>query len=114
MEVRGVRVPENAWVFDTGPLRNFAMQGWLGVLRFLAEDRPVYVPQSVERELKQAGEIFPAVRAVLEADWIQVHRTFDDDFSKAFAHYADRLIADGKNQGECGYSPWASFTSAKW
>jgi hypothetical protein len=29
-----VSVPEDAWVFDTGPLRHFAIHGWLGVLRF--------------------------------------------------------------------------------
>ena len=34
-------VPENALVFDTGPLRHFAINGWLGVLRFIAGERPV-------------------------------------------------------------------------
>ncbi|GHJ10325.1 hypothetical protein TPA0907_46920 [Micromonospora humidisoli] len=95
-------VPENALVFDTGPLRHFAQQGWLGVLRFLAEDRPVYVPDSVERELQRAVEQVPAARAVLDADWIKVHRSTDVGFAEAFAHYADRLVVDGRNIGECG------------
>ncbi|KWV32631.1 nucleotide-binding protein [Micromonospora rifamycinica] len=95
-------VPENALVFDTGPLRHFAKQGWLGVLRFLAEGRPVYIPDSVERELNRAVEHVAAARAVLDADWIHVHRSTDFDFIEAFAHYDDRLVADGKNLGECG------------
>ncbi|MEV6632294.1 hypothetical protein AB0M54_16250 [Actinoplanes sp. NPDC051470] len=95
-------VPEQALVFDTGPMRHFAIQGWLGVLRFLAGERPVYIPDSVERELDQAIEHVSAARAVLDAGWIQVYRSTSSDFLKAFARYADRLVADGKNVGECG------------
>ena len=95
-------VPDNAWVFDTGPLRHFAIQGWLGVLRFLAGERPVYIPDSVERELDSAADHVPATRAVLDADWIHIHRSTSHDFSEAFAHYVDRLVVDGKNLGECG------------
>jgi predicted nucleic acid-binding protein len=97
-----VTVPNNAWVFDTGPLRHFAMQGWLGVLRFLAGAHPVYIPDSVERELYDAAEHVSAARAVLDAGWINVHRSTSRDFIEAFAHYADRLVAGGKNLGECG------------
>jgi predicted nucleic acid-binding protein len=97
-----VTVPGNAWVFDTGPLRHFAIQGWLGVLRFLAADRPVYIPDTVERELDNAAEHAPAARAALDAGWIRVHRSTNPDFVKAFAHYTDRLVVDGKNLGECG------------
>ena len=95
-------VPDNAWVFDTGPLRHFAMQGWLGVLRFLAGGRPVYIPDSVERELDNAAERVSTVRAVLDADWIHVHRSTSIDFGAAFAHYADRLAVGEMNLGECG------------
>ncbi|MFV2017325.1 nucleotide-binding protein [Micromonospora sp. LOL_023] len=95
-------VPDSAWVFDTGPLRHFASQGWLGVLRFLAEGRPVYIPDSVERELNESAEYLSSVRAVLDADWIQVHRSTDPAFGEAFAHYVDRLVVGTKNRGECG------------
>jgi predicted nucleic acid-binding protein len=97
-----VTVSNNAWVFDAGPLRHFAIQGWLGVVRFLAGDRPVYIPDSVERELDDAVQRFPAVRAVLDADWINVYRSTSIDFVEAFARFADRLVVDGKNLGECG------------
>src|SRR6185369_5052698 len=98
LEIRFVTVPDNAWVFDTGPLRHFAIQGWLGVLRFLAGQRPVYIPDSVERELNDAAEHASAVRSVLDADWIMVHRSTDVVFNGAFSHYVDRLVVNGKNQ----------------
>ena len=89
-------------VFDTGPLRHFATQGWLGVLRFLAAGRPIYLPESVERELNDAIAHVPAVRTILDADWIKVHRTTDAEFSKVFAAYHSRLVVGTKNRGECG------------
>lgn len=95
-------VPENAWVFDTGPLRHFAIHGWLGVLRFLAGERPVYIPESIERELDDAANHVSATRAVLDAGWIHVDRSTDHDLVAAFAHYADRLVVGDKNRGECG------------
>ena len=97
-----MNVPEDAWVFDTGPLRHFAIQGWLGVLRFLAGERPVFIPQSVERELSEAIEHESAVRSVLEADWINVYKADSIDYTLAFAHYESRLVAGRKNIGECG------------
>lgn len=95
-------VPEDAWVFDTGPLRHFTAQGWLGVLRFLADGRPVFIPDSVERELVEAAKHVSAVHGALEADWIHVHRSSSPEYIAAFAHYRDRMVANGKNLGECG------------
>ncbi|MFT4218751.1 MAG: nucleotide-binding protein [Micropruina sp.] len=89
-------------VFDTGPLRHFAVQGWLGVLKFIAAGRTVVVPESVEDELDHQTHEQPAIRQVLSADWITVDRRSDIDFLIAFATYEDRLVADGKNRGECG------------
>lgn len=95
-------VQEDALVFDTGPLRHFAAQGWLGVLRFLAGERPVYIPDSVERELRLSAGHVSAVRAVLEADWVRVYRSSSHDYLAAFSEYRDRLVVNGKNLGECG------------
>lgn len=95
-------VPDNALVFDTGPLRHFAMGGWLGVLRFLAADRPVYIPDIVERELDRTTEHVSAARAVLDAGWIRVDRSDNPDFNEALADYAGRLVVGGRNLGECG------------
>ncbi|MGV0796086.1 hypothetical protein ABQF26_03910 [Mycolicibacterium elephantis] len=95
-------VPSNSLVFDTGPLRHFAVQSWLGVLKFIAGPNPVYIPDSVEIELNVAAEEIPAVRSVLGAEWITVHRSSDLEFAMAFSRYEDRLVAGGKNRGECG------------
>ncbi|MFJ4365361.1 nucleotide-binding protein [Streptomyces sp. WAC 05379] len=95
-------VPESAWVFDTGPLRHFAAQGWLGVLRFLAGERRIYIPDTVERELHEAADHLPAVRQALDVDWIHVHRLTSLEDVEKFSRYHDRLVADGRNTGECG------------
>ncbi|MGV0581391.1 hypothetical protein ABQE57_22255 [Mycolicibacterium elephantis] len=89
-------------MFDTGPLRHFAAQGWLGVLQFLAEGRPVFIPDVVERELSEAVQHVTAVQSVLEADWIDVYRSTDYEYLQAFSSYADRLVSGTKNLGECG------------
>jgi hypothetical protein len=114
VELCVVTVPNNAWVFDTGPLRHFAMQGWLGVLRFLAGAHPVYIPDSVERELYDAAEHVSAARAVLDAGWINVHRSTSRDFIEAFAHYPIGWSPAVRTWANAGLSPWAKSTSVKW
>lgn len=95
-------VPSNALVFDTGPLRHFAVQSWLGPLKFLTSANRVYIPESVEVELNEAAGYEPTVRAAVEAEWITTFTTTDLAFTLAFSRYEDRLVADGKNRGECG------------
>jgi predicted nucleic acid-binding protein len=97
-----VNTESDALVFDTGPLRHFAVQGWLGVLKFLAGDRPVLIPESVEVELKRQAHDLPVVHQVLDAPWITVDRSGDLPFLMAFARYEDRLVERGENRGECG------------
>jgi predicted nucleic acid-binding protein len=92
-----------ALVFDTGPLRHFAVNGWLGVLRFLAGDRTVLIPESVEAELLRQVREIPALRQVLEAHWVVVDRSDDTQYLAAFAQFENLLVVDGTtNQGECG------------
>lgn len=92
----------DAWVFDTGPMRHFAVQGWTGVLKFLANGRDVYIPDTVERELLDMAVELPVLRAVLDADWITVFRSTDTEYQRSYALFFDRLVAGGKNVGECG------------
>lgn len=94
--------PSDATVFDTGPLRHFAVQGWLGVLKFLTADRGIAIPESVEYELRRQVHEIPAVRQVLDADWIFVDRSDDLPFLLAFAKYEQRLATGEQNRGECG------------
>jgi predicted nucleic acid-binding protein len=97
-----VTQPLDALVFDTGPLRHFAGQSWLGVLKFLAGDRDVIIPESVERELKKQSHDLPVLHQVLDADWISVDRSDDMPFLMAFAEYEHRLAVGEQNRGECG------------
>lgn len=94
--------PPDTMVFDTGPLRHFAVQGWLGVLKFLTADRGVTIPESVEYELKKQAHDVPAVHQVLDAEWICVDRSDDLPFLLAFAKYEERLAIGEQNRGECG------------
>lgn len=89
-------------VFDTGPLRHFAAQGWLRVLEFLAGDRPIVVPESVERELRRQAHELLALNQVLDAPWITVDRSDDIAFLARFASYEERLAVGETNLGECG------------
>jgi predicted nucleic acid-binding protein len=97
-----VALDSDALVFDTGPLRHFAVEGWLGVLKFLAEDRGVIIPESVEREIKRQVHDLPVLHQVLDAEWICVDRSDDLPFLMAFAQYEQRLAVGQQNLGECG------------
>ena len=91
-------------VFDTGPLRHFAMHQWLGALKFITRDRGVVIPDSVEFELRRQINDVPGIQQILDADWIQVDRTNDLAFVIAFADFEERLVPVGgtANLGECG------------
>ena len=58
--------PRPGLVFDTGPLRHFAMQGWLGVLKYLSRDAQVMIPETVEVEFRDQSRSDPQLRQVLE------------------------------------------------
>ena len=91
-------------VFDTGPLRHFALQGWLGALKFVTRESGILVPESVLAELERQASVEPILRQVVDADWLQVDRSDDLDFLTAFAGYEERLVPRGsdENRGECG------------
>lgn len=89
-------------VFDTGPLRHFAEQGWLQILAFLFAGREVLIPESVERELRDQAHTYPYMVQVLDADWIRVHRSDDLGVVISVSRYEERLVEGKKNHGECG------------
>lgn len=89
-------------VFDTGPLRHFAEEGWLRVLEFLAGRRRVVIPESVYLEISDQARQVSSLHQVLEASWIEVDRSEDLDFLAAFATYENRLAVGRMNRGECG------------
>lgn len=72
------------------------------MLHFLAGDRPVVIPESVERELRRQSHEIPVLNEVLDADWIRVDRSDDIAFAARFARYEERLVVGEANLGECG------------
>lgn len=90
------------FVFDTGPLRHFALAGWLGVLKYLTQDNYVVIPESVEAELLEQRHSHASLEQVLNADWIAVDHGDDIQYLAEFARYEKRLVAGGRNRGECG------------
>lgn len=90
------------YVFDTGPLRHFTQQGWLGVLTFLTRECDVLIPESVEVELKHQAHTLPALAQVLDASWVRVDRSDDIPFLREFATFEQRLAVGSVNRGECG------------
>lgn len=89
-------------VLDTGPLSHFAKAGWLSILRVLVGEGEVVIPDMVEDELREGAHRYPHLRPVLDADWIQRRTLRSSDEIEAYAHFARRLVADGRNQGEAG------------
>lgn len=94
------------WIFDTGPLSHFAKAGWLGLLKLVAGDHPVIIPDVVHGELIAGAARHPHLNLVLDATsaWITVHQIVDVQAVVAFAKYSALLVgADGtSNLGECG------------
>lgn len=87
-------------VFDTGPVLHFVAQGWLGILRLVVQERSLVVPESVERELRDLGS--PHLLLASGTNPFSVDRRNDAAYLAAFARYEGRLVAGGKNRGECG------------
>lgn len=89
-------------VFDTGPLRHFALSGWLGVLKFLNQGTQVIIPESVEVELLDQRHSYASLQQIFDADWIAVDRSDDIKYLSEFARFEQRLVAGDQNRGECG------------
>lgn len=91
------------WVMDTGPLSHFAQAGWLGVIKLLAPDNRIIVPDGVERELRAGIGARPWLSLVLDQDWIEVQPVQTEGELAVYARYANQLVGeDGRNTGECG------------
>lgn len=89
-------------VFDTGPLRHFALAGWLGVLKAVVGNRTAIVPDVVEEELKRQAAVNDLLRPVLDANWIGRRAIETDDEIERFALFSARLVRGSFNVGEAG------------
>lgn len=96
--------PSQVWVFDTGPLRHFTVNGWLRTIKFLADSNhaSVIIPESVASEISDQQHSIPELSQILVSPWIRVDRSTDIAVSSAFARYEERLAKGSKNRGECG------------
>jgi len=94
------------WIFDTGPLSHFAKAGWLGLLKLIAGNHPVIIPDVVHNEILSGSARHPHLNLVLDATstWITVRQITETGGVVAFAKYSSLLVgADGvSNLGECG------------
>lgn len=89
-------------IFDTGPLSHFSETQWLGVLKAIAGDRSVIIPDVVQDEIAKSVNEYPHLRAVLDAEWIHVRPLGFGAELAAYATYAQRLVVGHRNHGECG------------
>jgi len=103
-----VTEPPNELVLDTGPLSNLAKAGWLGVLRAVAGDSTVVVPDVVESELRNGVQAYPFLQSVLDAEWILRRRLESPAEIAAYARFAARMVVGGRNIGETGVLAYAS------
>lgn len=60
------------YVFDTGPLSVFARSQWLGALKAVVQDSRALIPDVVSEELAVGVGGHHYLRAVQEADWLEV------------------------------------------
>lgn len=93
---------EDILVFDTGPLSNFAQQGWLGVLKAIVGDRTAVIPDVVVDELRQGTHRDSRIQGVLDAPWIERRELRSDDELAAFGRFSALLVKGSRNIGEAG------------
>jgi hypothetical protein len=67
-----VTTPRGVLVFDASPLNHFARATELEALRDLVKDFECVTTKAVIGELRQGAERHPAIRQVVDLDWIAV------------------------------------------
>ena len=91
------------WVVDTGPLSHFAKAGWLGVLKMLAPEHRIMIPDVVDAELGRGAAQQPGLTHVHAQDWIEARAIESHAELIAFGRCHGSLVGDnGRDVGECG------------
>lgn len=80
------------WVVDSGPLSHFAKSGWLGVLKMLAPEHRVIIPDVVRHELEIAGPSQIHLPPILQQDWIRTRAVDSMEELAALGRYTARLV----------------------
>ncbi|WP_261555708.1 nucleotide-binding protein [Frankia tisae] len=89
-------------VFDTGPLRHFATNGWLGALKAVVGGRQAFIPDTVITELRRSASADSSIQTVLEADWLEHRALQTAEELAAFGRFAGLLVRGTRNVGEAG------------
>jgi len=105
-------VVKPVWVFDAMGLSHFARAERLDVLRDLLVDKECWTTQVVLEEVRKGVTTYPALRAVLAADWIKVARLDTLDEIRLFALWARRLGSGERDLGEASVFAAAELRSA--
>ena len=104
---------DTPFAFDSSPLSCFARAGGMDLLRAICSDVRCVVTEAVRHELRRGMASQPAVRAALEADWIERVRVDGLAELSAFAEYA-RLLGSARERdvGEAATLAWAETHDA--
>jgi predicted nucleic acid-binding protein len=87
-------------VFDATCLSHFARADRLDVLGDLLVGTESYVPQVVREEIRTGSSRYPALRHVLDVEWLRVVALDSLDRLQRFAVWLDRVGATTRNLGE--------------
>lgn len=98
--------------FDTGPLSAFAQAGRLSVLEGLCRPHDACMTPAVRGELREGAQQHPALRTVLDAQWLAVVSTDELELLRAFVTFSNALGAGERHLGECTVLAWASCHQA--
>jgi predicted nucleic acid-binding protein len=93
-------------------LSHLSKGGWLGVVRSVAGERRVVVPDAVQDELKQGVHAHPHLRQVIDADWIIRAELSSDPELTSFAGFAAKLVVGRRNVGEAAVLAYAQAHDA--
>ena len=104
---------ELSFVFDAGPLSCFARAGHLGSLRAICRDTRCLVTDAVIDELVRGAELYPRLRDVIDASWIEHVALSGLTELAVFAEYAQAIGSSREGDvGETATLAWAETHGA--
>jgi predicted nucleic acid-binding protein len=84
----------------------------LAVLRSVAGERVVVIPDAVEFELREGALSHPHLNSILAAEWIKRVALSSEAELQAFAHFSSLLVAGNRNVGEAAVLAYAKTHTA--
>ena len=101
------------FVFDSSPLSRFARAGQLEILQAICSGSRCVVTNTVREEIERGAHIYPPLRDVLDADWLEQSGSYNLAVLGFFAEYARALTSSREgNLGEAATLAWAEAHGA--